>query len=176
MHSDHFYIAFSSPLILRSAPNTAQILCWSFTTKRHRQLWVKDLPKVPTWRLERESNPRPSGWKLMACFQASFWSHSVIIKVCCVQLASDFMFVCLGWVRSDAECSEEGQWCNALIHVRRIRGNSLTLRVAHPYSLVWLRFISRCLSHVAKYPCVPNDLREQAILSYPLLLSCTDIV
>ena len=31
---------------------------------RHRQLWVKDLPKVPTWRLERELNPWPSGWKL----------------------------------------------------------------------------------------------------------------
>ena len=27
------------------------------------QLQVKDLPKVPTWRLERESNPRPFGWK-----------------------------------------------------------------------------------------------------------------
>src|SRR6218665_286929 len=29
--------------------------------KRYRQLQVKDLPKVPTWRLERDSNPRPSG-------------------------------------------------------------------------------------------------------------------
>src|SRR6218665_2402174 len=28
-----------------------------------RQLEVKDLPKVPTWRLERDSNPRPSGRK-----------------------------------------------------------------------------------------------------------------
>src|SRR6218665_4056155 len=28
--------------------------------KRYRQLQVKDLPKVPTWRLERDSNPRPS--------------------------------------------------------------------------------------------------------------------
>ena len=31
--------------------------------KRHRQLWVKDLPKVPTCRLERESNPWPFGRK-----------------------------------------------------------------------------------------------------------------
>ena len=45
-------------------PTTARILYWSFTPKRTcRQLQVKDLPKVPTWRLERESNPRPSGWK-----------------------------------------------------------------------------------------------------------------
>ena len=33
------------------------------TPKRHRQLWVKDLPKVPTWRLERDLNPRPFGRK-----------------------------------------------------------------------------------------------------------------
>src|SRR6218665_4198193 len=29
--------------------------------KRYRQLQVKDFPEVPTWRLERDSNPRPSG-------------------------------------------------------------------------------------------------------------------
>ena len=27
----------------------------------HRQLQVKDLPKVPTWQLKRDSNPRPFG-------------------------------------------------------------------------------------------------------------------
>jgi len=59
IHSDYFYSASSSPQLLRGAPNTARILCWNFTPKRHRQLWVKDLPKVPTWRLEWESNPWP---------------------------------------------------------------------------------------------------------------------
>src|SRR6218665_2416195 len=45
----------------RSAPDKARILCRSFTPKRHRQLQVKDLPKVPMWRLEWDSNPpRPS--------------------------------------------------------------------------------------------------------------------
>src|SRR6218665_2839332 len=34
------------------------------TQKRHRQLQVKDLPKVPTWRLGQDSNPRPSGRKV----------------------------------------------------------------------------------------------------------------
>src|SRR6218665_1168015 len=60
IHSDHFYSASSSPLLLKGAPDTARIpvLCWSFTPKRHRQLRVKGLLKVPTWRLERESNPR----------------------------------------------------------------------------------------------------------------------
>jgi len=57
IHSDHFYSASSGSLLLRSAPDTAWILCRNFTSKRHRQLWVKDLPKVPMWRLERESNP-----------------------------------------------------------------------------------------------------------------------
>src|SRR6218665_3800778 len=58
-----FYSVSSSPLLLRGAPETARILCRSFTPKRHRQLQVKDLPKVFTWRLERDSNPRPFGRK-----------------------------------------------------------------------------------------------------------------
>jgi len=48
-----------SPLLLRGAPkspDTGRILCRSFTPKRHhRQLRVKDLPKVSTWQLERDS-------------------------------------------------------------------------------------------------------------------------
>src|SRR6218665_545896 len=48
IHSDHFYSASLGPLLLRSAPGTVRILCRSFTPKRHRQLRVKDLPKVPT--------------------------------------------------------------------------------------------------------------------------------
>jgi len=31
--------------------------------KRFRWLWVKDLPKVPTWQLKWDSNLRPSGLK-----------------------------------------------------------------------------------------------------------------
>src|SRR6218665_3948127 len=38
IHSGHFYIASSSPLLLRSAPDTARKLCRSFTAKRHSQL------------------------------------------------------------------------------------------------------------------------------------------
>src|SRR6218665_2794023 len=33
--SDHFYMASSSPLQSRSAPDTSRILCRSFTPKRH---------------------------------------------------------------------------------------------------------------------------------------------
>ena len=65
IYSGHFYSASSSPQlhVLRSGPDTAGTLCRSFTPKRHRQLRVKDLPKVPTWRLERDYNSRPSGRK-----------------------------------------------------------------------------------------------------------------
>src|SRR6218665_586327 len=61
--SGYFYSACSNPLLLRGAPDSARILCRSFTPKRHRQLRVKDLPNVPTWPLERDSNPRPFGQK-----------------------------------------------------------------------------------------------------------------
>src|SRR6218665_198083 len=59
IHSGYFYRASSSPLLLRGAPDTAWVLCWSFTPKSHRHLRVKDLCKVLTLRLERDSNLRP---------------------------------------------------------------------------------------------------------------------
>src|SRR6218665_3181718 len=35
-HSGYFYSASSSPLLLRGVPDTARILCRSFTPKHHR--------------------------------------------------------------------------------------------------------------------------------------------
>src|SRR6218665_2237904 len=61
IHSDHFYSAPPSPLLLRDAPDYSTDTVSEFHAKVHRQLQVKDLPKVPMWWLERESNPRPSG-------------------------------------------------------------------------------------------------------------------
>src|SRR6218665_1054110 len=66
IHPGYFYSASSGRILLRGAPNTAPILCRNFTPKRHRQLRVKDLPKVPSWRLERDSNQRPFGRKASA--------------------------------------------------------------------------------------------------------------
>src|SRR6218665_1989241 len=40
-------------------------------TKRYRQQRVKDLPKVPTWRPEWDSNLRPSGRKAPTCHLAT---------------------------------------------------------------------------------------------------------
>src|SRR6218665_2480035 len=63
IHSGHFYSAPSSPLLLRGAPgySTDRPTVSEFHAEAHRQLQAKDLTKVPTWRLERQSNPRPSG-------------------------------------------------------------------------------------------------------------------
>src|SRR6218665_969111 len=44
IHSFYFYSTSSSLLLLRGAPDTAWILCRSFTPKCYRQLRVKDLP------------------------------------------------------------------------------------------------------------------------------------
>ena len=63
IHSGHLYSAPLRPLLFRGATDTIRILCQNFTPKPHRQLRVKDLPKFPTWRLERESNPWPFGRK-----------------------------------------------------------------------------------------------------------------
>jgi len=40
-------------------PTTARILYRSFTPEAHRQLQVKDLPRVLKWQLELESNHDP---------------------------------------------------------------------------------------------------------------------
>ena len=63
IHSGHFYSAPSSLLQLRGSPDYSTDTVSEFHAEAQRQLHVKDLPKVPAWRQERESNPRPSGWK-----------------------------------------------------------------------------------------------------------------
>src|SRR6218665_2163817 len=49
----HFYSAPSSPLLLRGAPDYSTGTVSEFHAEAHRQLQVKNLPKVPTWRLAR---------------------------------------------------------------------------------------------------------------------------
>src|SRR6218665_950537 len=48
IHSGHFYSAPSSPLPLRGAPDYSTDTVSEFHAEAHRQLQVKDLPKVPT--------------------------------------------------------------------------------------------------------------------------------
>ena len=76
IHSGYFYIASSSPLLLRGSPDTARILCRSFTLKHHRQLRVKDLPKVPTWRLKWDSDPSD---EMRRIYQWATTSHKSFI-------------------------------------------------------------------------------------------------
>src|SRR6218665_2510217 len=46
-HSGHFYSAPSSPLPLRGAPDYSTDTVSEFHAETHRQLQVKNLPKVP---------------------------------------------------------------------------------------------------------------------------------
>src|SRR6218665_3039686 len=56
IHSGHFYSALSSPLLLRGAPDySTDTTVSKFHAEAHRQLKLKDLPKVPTWRLKSGS-------------------------------------------------------------------------------------------------------------------------
>src|SRR6218665_1575087 len=57
IHSGHFYSA-PSPLQLRGAPDYSTDTVSEFHAEAHGQLQIENLPKVPTWRLERESNAR----------------------------------------------------------------------------------------------------------------------
>src|SRR6218665_172868 len=53
----HFYSASDSIILSEALPTTAIDTVGVYTPKRYRQLQVQDLPKVPTWRLERDSKP-----------------------------------------------------------------------------------------------------------------------
>jgi len=78
---DCFYSASSSPQLLRGAPDYSINSVAVNTPKRYRQLWVKDLPKVPTWRLEWDSNQRPSRRKVM---NLSLSHHAPLTWCVCV--------------------------------------------------------------------------------------------
>src|SRR6218665_1960130 len=52
-HSGHFYSAPSSPLPLRGAPDYSTDTVSEFHAEAHRQLQVKDLPKVPPYMAAR---------------------------------------------------------------------------------------------------------------------------
>src|SRR6218665_868053 len=61
------YLSISIALLTHSLslsealPTTAIDTVGVYTPKHYRLLLVKDLSKVPTWHLELDSNPRPSG-------------------------------------------------------------------------------------------------------------------
>ena len=52
-----------SRFLLRGAPDYSADTESEFHAEAHEQLRVKDLPRVPTRRLEVDSNPQPSGCK-----------------------------------------------------------------------------------------------------------------
>ena len=70
IHFVHFYSSPSSPLLLRDAPDYCTDAVSEFHPEAHRQLLVKDLLKVPTWRLERESEPTTLRLKVIVSTKA----------------------------------------------------------------------------------------------------------
>src|SRR5688572_8164829 len=52
-----------SRFLLRGAPDYSADTESKFHAEAHEQLRVKDLPRVPTRRVEVDSNPQPSGCK-----------------------------------------------------------------------------------------------------------------
>jgi len=53
IYAGYFCSPCSSQLLLRGAPDTVPV-CLNLTPKRHRQLRVKDFPKVLMWQLKRD--------------------------------------------------------------------------------------------------------------------------
>src|SRR6218665_2999708 len=69
-------------MLLRGASDTARILCQSFTPRSHKQLRSKNLPEVPSWRLERESNSRPFGRKATNLPKSHHAPQYIYIFIC----------------------------------------------------------------------------------------------
>jgi len=80
-HSGNFYSAPSSPLLLRGAPDHSTDTVSEFHAEAHRQLQVKDLPKVPTWQLELESHRLNQGATM---------SHHCLNYLSCGCVSCDF--------------------------------------------------------------------------------------
>src|SRR6218665_489756 len=57
IHSGFSSSASSRPLLLRGAPDTARILCRSFTLKHHRQLRVKEVSNLRSFRRRAPNLP-----------------------------------------------------------------------------------------------------------------------
>src|SRR6218665_2663573 len=70
IHFGHFYSAPSSPLLLRGAPDYSTDTVSECHAEGHRQLQVKDLPKVPTWRLEQGVEPTTLQLKVIVSTKA----------------------------------------------------------------------------------------------------------
>src|SRR6218665_3992224 len=78
IHSGHFYSAPSNPQLLRGAPDYSTDTVSEFHAEAHNQLKVKDLAKVPTWRLAR-AGVEPTTLRLKVI--VSTYCHHVVQPV-----------------------------------------------------------------------------------------------
>src|SRR5688572_3651397 len=77
---------YSAPsgFLLRGAPDYSADAESEFHAEAHEQLRVKDLPRVPTRRLEVDSNPQPSGCKapnIPLHHRAPRWCRGICVRM-----------------------------------------------------------------------------------------------
>src|ERR1043165_9130664 len=93
---------YSAPsrFLLRGAPDYSADTESEFHAEAHEQLRVKDLPRVPTRRLEVDSNPQPSGCKapnIQLHHRAPLhWESILMTPFCCAisRLTIHLLFIC----------------------------------------------------------------------------------
>ena len=132
IHSGYCYSASSNPLLLRGTPDTARTLCWSYTPMRHRQLRVKDLPKIPTWRLERDLNPQPFGWKA-ANLPMSHHAPWHVIKILSTKSRSSFSRMEHLYTRY----TEGSRWSSGINAANGACGLRFASRILHTVQQTW---------------------------------------
>src|SRR5688572_6630635 len=94
----HFRYLYSAPsrFLLRGAPDYCADTKSEFHAEAHEQLRVKDLPRVPTRRLEVDSNPQPSSCKapnIPLHPRAPHYCHNATMKCCCWTYSSPSSFL-----------------------------------------------------------------------------------
>jgi len=86
IHSGYFYSAsLKSTTTQRRFRHSTDIVS-EFYPERHRQLRVKDLLKVSTWRLERNSNPQLFGRNATRLPMSRHTSHELTLRAACQTL------------------------------------------------------------------------------------------
>ena len=117
IHSWHFYSAISSPKLHRGVPDYSIHIVPELTRQNNTALQVKNLPKVPIWRLEWGSNMLLSGCKasnLQLSYHAPheilwttehFVSYILLDACVCVKAKiNSYWDVCLNLYRVNSLC------------------------------------------------------------------------
>src|SRR6218665_261484 len=150
IYSGYFYSAPSSPLLLRGAPDCSTDTVSEFHAESHRQLQVKDLPKVPMWRLERESNPRPLV-ESNRLNQGATTSHTCVCVCVCV-----YVCVCMCVCVQARTCVCKGYIGSIKLQIKLFI-IELNIRQLHCFLLTFSNaFTIYLISHTSRFAMCGN--------------------